>query len=128
MTHSMKMTPTVTLANNGITYIWDSTCGTIGTPASTTAGAFRGRYPGRRVAGNCNATTQNVTLRLDYLKTDGSWLTGVSSTTVTAGTAQDFDFLARSPDYRVVIVNGATGPSALYIESYLVTGDRSAGS
>lgn len=121
------ITPTVVLSNSGITYVYDSTCGLIVAPTST-AGPYRGRTPGLRVAGNCNSTTQNVTLRLDYLKTDGTWLTGVSSTAVTAGTAQDFDFLARSPDYRVVIVNGATGPSALYIQAYLVKGDRSAGS
>lgn len=123
----MKITPTVTLANNGITYIFDSTAGLTQTPAAT-AGTYRGRYAGNRIVGNLKPTTQDVTLRMDYLNTAGTWDTGISSTAVTAGNTQDFDLLPRSPDYRVVIVNGATGPSALYAEAAIVSGDRSAGS
>lgn len=122
-----KIIPTVTLANNGVTYIFDSTAGLTQTPAAT-AGTKRGKYVGFRINGALACTTQDTTLRLDYLKTDGTWDTGVSSTTITAGAARtDFDFLPRSPDYRVVIVNSATGPDALYIQAYLVKGDRSAG-
>ena len=126
MSCQTKIIPTVTLANNGITYIFDSTAGLTQTPTST-AGTKRGKYAGYRINGNLDATTQDVTLRLDYLKSDGTWQTGVSSTTITAGTPADFDFLPRSPDYRALILNGAAGPSALFIQAYLVEGDRSAG-
>lgn len=126
MPRQTKIIPTVTLANNGVTYIFDSTAGLTRTPAST-AGPVRGKFAGYRISGNVGSTDQNVTLRLDYLQTDGTWQTGVSSTTITAGTPQDFDFLPRAPEWRAVLVNGAAGPTTLFVDAYLVEGDRSAG-
>ena len=114
MLQATKFTPpTLSLSNDALNILFDSTRGFASTPSSTVVGNFRGRFPRKRLAGWIVCATQNVTLRLDYLTEAGAWVTGAKSQTVTAGTDQPFDWLPVSADYRLVILNGATGPSAL---------------
>lgn len=126
MSSAGNFTPTVTLANNGVTVVYDTTYGFGRATSTTVVGPFRSRRANHRCAGSVTCTDQNVTLRLDGLE-NGAWVTGISSTTVTAGNTQPFDFLSRHPDWRVVIVNGATGPTTLVVEAQLIRGDRSPG-
>jgi|GEM_PF-5076783 len=126
VTHFTPPTPSV--ANNAVSVVFDSTRSFASAPSSTTVGDFRGRHPSTRIAGVALCTDQNVTLRLDYLKSDGTWVTGAKSQTCTAGTDQPIDWLASASDWRVVVANGATGPTALTLYGWHITkGDRASG-
>lgn len=128
MASSTSFTPAApSLSNNAVNVIFDSTRGFVETPSSTVVGSFRGRFASKRVAGIIASTTQNVTARLDCLKSDGTWETGVTSQTVTAGTPQPIDWLPPTADYRVIEVNGATGPSALTFSSFQLIDSRVSG-
>ena len=123
-------TPTVSLANSAVSVVFDSTYGLhTGTPSTTVVGGLRGKFANQRICGVVQSTTQNVTIRLDYLSAAGTWITSASTQAVTAATAQPFDWLPVAADWRVVIVNGGTGPSALTLDGIqLVRGDRASGS
>lgn len=121
--------PAVVLTNNGVSPLFDSTYSFCTAPSPTVVGPFRGRRINVRISGVVTSTTQNVTIRLDYLDASGSWVTGATTSAVTAGTPTPFDYLPIAADWRVVILNGATGPSALTAYGLkLINGDRASGS
>jgi hypothetical protein len=123
-----KFTPaTASLSNNAVSPIFDTTYSFIATPSATVVGAYRGRHARKRIVGWVVCATQNVTVRLDYLTEAGAWVTGAKSQTVTAGTDQPIDWLANSADWRLVILNGATGPSALTLNGFHLTNNPNPG-
>jgi hypothetical protein len=116
---TFKITPpAVSLSNNATNLVFDTTYSANTASWTTTASTLRNMFLRHRIAGFVDATTQNVTVRLDYLKADSTWITSVTTQTVTAGTTQPIDWLPGSADWRVVIVNGATGPSALVLSGW----------
>ncbi len=125
MSTKMKITVTTSTSNDAVSTIWNSTYGTTQTISATGVGTFRSRYAGQRVVGSLTTGNQAVTLRLSGLE-NGAWVT-IQDTTVASSTTAPFDLLPRHPDYRVLIVNGSTGPSTLVAEAYLAKGDRSSG-
>jgi hypothetical protein len=64
---------------------------------------------------------------MDYLTDVGAWVTGAKSQVVTAGTDQPIDWLAASADWRLVCVNGGTGPSALTFNGFHLIDDPTSG-
>lgn len=123
--NTTKVVVTTSVANSATSTIFNSTYGLTTATTATGVGDWRSRYAGYRVVGSVTTGNQAVTLRLSGLE-NGAWVT-IQDTTVAATNTQTFDFLPRHPDYRVIIVNGATGPSTLVAEAYLVKDDRSAG-
>jgi hypothetical protein len=119
--------PAVSLSNNAVNVVFDSTYGFIGVPSSTVVGPYRGRYSRVRIIGWIVCATQNVTARLDYLTAAGAWVTGAKSQAVAAATDQPIDWVASSTDWRLVIVNGATGPSALTLNGFHLTNNPDSG-
>jgi hypothetical protein len=107
--------PTPVLTDSATNLIFDSTYAMSGrAPSTTVVGPNRGRFARYRIGGYISCSTQNVTLRLDYLTSAGAWDSSPAvSATVTAGTPLPFDYLPIAADWRLVEVNGGTGPSAL---------------
>lgn len=85
-------------------------------------GSFRYKWPRRIVTWTIKAATQNVTLDEQVLSgiagTSSDWETqGAAGThTITAGTTATGEFKPLSPDWRILITAGATGPSACIIK------------
>jgi hypothetical protein len=120
--------PAVSLSNNAVSVVFDTTySANTATWASTVVGPLRNQFPRWRIIGWIVCATQNVTARLDYLTDAGAWVTGAKSQTVTAATDQPIDWLASSTDWRLVIVNGATGPSALTLNGFHLTNNPNPG-
>lgn len=114
--------PSVTLANNGVSVVFDTTySANTASWVSTAAGTLRNQFPRWRIIGWILCTDQNVTARLDYLTDAGAWSTGAKSQTCTAGTEQPISWLANSTDWRLVVVNGATGPTTLTLNGFHLT-------
>ena len=128
MSCATKFTPpTPSVSNNALSPVFDSTRGFISAPSSTVVGDFRSRFTRHRIAGVCKSTDQNVTLRMDYLDSSGAWVTGAYSQTVTAGTPQPIDWLPVSADWRVIVLNGATGPTTLELYGWNITPNPESG-
>jgi len=120
--------PTPSVSNNAVSVIFDSTHGVDDLPRwSSTAGGKRGKFQRRRIHGFIDCTDQNVTVRLDYLKADGTWATSAKSDTVTAGTTYVLDWLPLAADWRLVTVNGGTGPTTLTFSPFNLTRNPEAG-
>ena len=119
--------PAASVADNAVSTIFDSTYGLGPVPSTTVVGNFRGRYPRYRIVGWIRCATQDVTARLDYLSEAGAWVTAANSATVTAGTDKPISWLANSSDWRLVTLNGATGPSALTFHGFHVTDNPDSG-
>lgn len=123
--------PTPVLTAATVNILFDSTAGLTNTPSASAAGPLRGMFNNTRISGMVECLTQDTTLRLDYLDSAGSWTagTGAKSSTVTAGTPAPFDWLAVTGEWRLVLVCGGTGPSAIKYDGItLVRGDRASGS
>lgn len=128
MSTTTRFTPPAgSTSNSAVSTIFDSTYGFITTPSTTVVGSYRGRYPRFRIVGWIRCATQDVTARLDYLSEAGAWVTGATTQTVTAGTDQPISWLANSSDWRLVTVNGGTGPSALTFHGFHITDNPDSG-
>ena len=119
---TVPLKPTLTVANNGVSYIFDMTVNGGESPGAT-PGSSRD-WMGGRLRGTVKAETQAVTVRF-YLLTDnasasGDWELDTNapgsggSLTVAAGSTQPFDWKINGIG-RADILNGATGPSDLTV-------------
>lgn len=97
-------------------------------PAAAAAppGKSRGQLAGGRITGTITPVAQNATVTF-LLLTDPSGTTaaafeadvnvsgtgGTGSAVITAGSTFTYSWLPTSPDWRVIVTAGATGPTAL---------------
>lgn len=122
--------PTVSVANNAVNVLVDSTNGFVtATPSTLVPGPYRGRWANMAVKGTISATGQNVTVNFESLTnsagTSADWEIEASGTvTVTAGTTYALRWRPVSPDFRLREVNGATGPTTLVCRLELVPNEE----
>ena len=135
--------PTLSITNDAVNYLWDSTAPIGVAPGasytnyghgltaqkSTTLGPLRRQYPDLiAIQVQVSCTTQNVTLyyatALQSATTWTIWNGSGSGQTVTAGTPLEETFDCWGIESRVYITNGATGPDALAASLKLIIGDR----
>lgn len=129
-------TPTMSLSNNGTTYLFDTTAPVGVAPAasyttrghgvamaSSAVGPERQKYQGiSKIITSVYTTGQNVTLKLDTLL-DGAWVNAYS-VTVTAGTPLERVWDVGGVECRAYVENGATGPTTSASALKLVMNDR----
>ena len=118
----MQFQPTISVADNGITPIFNTTVGLDGAQSSTTVGTKRGMFPNLwLVVPYILCTAQNVTLTFQTL-INGAWAssldvpTGYSggNNTITANASAQAGFSIRLyGETNIFITNGATGPTIL---------------
>lgn len=121
------------------TTYWNNTAPWAAAASAAAPGKSRGALGGYRVTGSVACTGQNVTLTFQILTnpsgttnaafeadTNVSGTGGTGAVTVVAGTTQPFSWLPTTPDWRIIITAGATGPTTLRTAVNIVHG-RTAG-
>lgn len=114
--------------------------GTWGPAASAAApGLSRGQLAGARITGSVTPTGQNVTITFQILSNPAgttsaafeadvnvSGTSGTGSATITAASTFTYSWLPVTPDWRIIITAGATGPTTLRTTADIVW-DRTSG-
>ena len=124
--------PAASLTADYLSLIFDTTRSFIETATNGTTisvGSYRHRHPQKRIIGFIDATTNNVTARLDYLNASGTWSTSAKSATVTAGTTLPINWLANSADWRLVTLNQSAGsePTVLRFSGFMLVDNPDSG-
>ncbi len=126
---NIRFNPTMSVANNGVSVIWNSTHGFGPTPSSTVVGPYRGLYLNRRLVWAMLVTDQNITLSARKL-INGAWvavttadfpltLTSGDATITASATTQATCSWLIPWDCELYTTNGATGPTINSIDIYL---------
>jgi hypothetical protein len=127
--HNIRFNPTMSVANNGVSVILNTTQGFGPVASSTTVGTRRGKYLNWRLVWAHLVTDQNVTLTAKKL-VNGAWVavtsadfplalsSGDATITASATTQETLSWLLPW-DALLYATNGATGPTVNAIEPYL---------
>lgn len=130
MKNAMRIKPTISVANNGITPVFNTTLGHEEAQSSTTVGTKRGMFAGKWLyIPRYLVTAQNVTLTFQSL-VNGAWVStpdadvpvsfvgGANTITANASAQTGFvHFIAG--DENVFFTNGATGPTVFSFDAYI---------
>lgn len=137
----LTITCTVAPGNSQFVVVFDTTRGLMGTqdavasgnarlvPLSTDAGGRRSSFARPVLEYSALCTTQNVTLLQQDLTgvagVAGDWETqaAAGSVTVTAGTTAIGEWKPLTPDWRVVVQAGATGPATCVVKLTIAWGE-----
>lgn len=126
---NIRFNPTMSVANNGVTVIFNSTQGFGPVPSSTTVGEKRGAFLNWRLVWAHLVTDQNVTLNARKL-VNGAWvavttadfpiaLTSGDATITASATTQTTKSWLVPWDFVLYYTNGATGPTVHAFDGYL---------
>lgn len=126
---NIRFNPTMSVANNGVSVIFNSTQGFGPVPSSTTVGSMRGRFLNWRLVWAHLVTDQNITLSARKL-VNGAWVAVTTvdfpltlasgDATITASATTQETLSWRVPwDFVLYTTNGATGPTVNAIEVHL---------
>lgn len=137
----LTITCTVAPGNSEFVVVFDSTRGLLGTQASVATGnaalvplstserGRRSRFARPVIEYSALCTTQNVTLLQQDLTgvggVSGDWETqgAAGSVTVTAATTAVGEWKPLTPDWRVVVQAGATGPATCVVKLTIAWGE-----
>ncbi len=119
-----EIKPTMSVANNGVSVIVNTTQSFADTPSSTGRGDHRLRFAGHRLVGRIKVGDQAVTWSAKRWS-DGAWVADLDSdiadgTSLTASTSYDVNELITGDVVRYT-TNGATGPDDLDFDGYITS-------
>lgn len=122
-----RFIPATTIANDGVTVVFNTTWGLAKVASSTTLGDKRGRYNGYRLLiDHIKVGNQAVTISFKKY-VDGAWVADLDAplpdgTSLTASTTyQSMNWYLEGGERQCYITNGGTGPDDLDVECMLTS-------